>query len=528
VSGQRAAGGGREVAFIALLLIVAALAFAQSYQRWLDPIIDTGRDLYIPEQLAHGARLYRDIRYQYPPLTPYLLTAITTVIGHSLASYTAMGLLQSIAVAVALWVIGRRTAGAIGGFVATLFFIALSFCGASTWGANFLFPYSYGATIGMAFLVTSLALFICERPAWALVALFAATWCKVEYGIAAVVIIAILVVGRRISIRHAAAFVIAEALTVTAALLYFPQFRENVFAEALTRGESARQFFRGVSGLADWRENLGTAVLASAGIAAIVWLLRSARPQIAVPLTIVISLLLASHAFFRAWGLLQVVALVLAFRQRNPTLLTLSAFSIASTLRIPLSVSPAWYGFALIVPLYALIAYALFEYLPLGGRAIWWIPLIALLCGRDLAEQRERYGLKSFAISSPRGTFYDVNPDRARVLNEFIAQFQGGTLAVLPEGLTLNYLTRARTTLTFHTFTPVETADPRVESSIIEEFKAAPPDRVAIVSRDVTEYGYRGFGVDYDQRLLTYLTENYVLDRRWDRTRFHLTLLRRR
>src|SRR5205814_2104143 len=168
------------------------VAFIQSFQCWLDPIIDTGRDLYIPEQLAHGAKLYRDIRYQYPPLAPYLLAAVTTIVGHSLASYTAIGLLQSIIIAAALWVVGKRTAGIIAGFVASLFFVALSFCGASTWGVNFLFPYSYAATIGMAFLVISLAFFICDRPALAVGALFCASWCKVEYAIAAFVILLIL------------------------------------------------------------------------------------------------------------------------------------------------------------------------------------------------------------------------------------------------------------------------------------------------------------------------------------------------
>jgi hypothetical protein len=136
-----------------------------------------------------------------------------------------------------------------------------------------------------------------------------------------------------------------------------------------------------------------------------------------------------------------------------------------------------------------------------------------------------RYALKSFAIASQRGSLDDANPDRARVLNEFIPQIHGGTLAVLPEGITLNYLTRTRTTLTFHTFTPVETADPRVEDAVISEFRARPPDRVAIVSRDVGEYGYRGFGVDYDQRLFAWLTKNYSLERRWTEPRFQLYLL---
>ncbi len=525
--GRRPGEGLASVALIALLFAIAVLAFAQSYQCWLDPIIDTGRDLYIPEQLAHGAKLYRDIRYQYPPLAPYLLATITAVIGHSLASYTAIGLVQSVAIAVALWIIGRRTAGTIGGFVAPLLFIALSFCGASTWGANFLFPYSYGATIGMAFLVTSLALFICEHPAVALVALLTASWCKVEYAVAAVIIIAILTAGRRISLRHVATFLAVEAIAIATAGLYFPHLRQNVFAESLTRGVAARQFFRGVSGLANWRENVLTAILALAGIAMIIWLLRSARPQVAIPLTIVISVLIADQAFFRAWGLIQIAALVQGFRQRNATLLTLSAFSISSTLRIPLSVSPAWYGFALVVPLYALIAYVLFEYLPLRGNAIWWIPLIALLCGHDLAEQRQRYALKMFPIVSPRGRLYDVNPDRAGALNDLIAHFPGGSLAVLPEGLTVNYLTQSRTPLTFHTFTPVETADPGVEDSIIREFAARPPDHVAILTRDVSEYGYRAFGIDYDRRLFTYIIEKYKVEKQWSESRFKMLLLRR-
>lgn len=514
-----------SAALIALLFVIAAVAFTQSYQRWLDPIIDTGRDLYIPEQLAHGAKLYRDIRYQYPPLAPYLLMGITAAIGHSLAAYTVIGILQSLVIAVALWVVGRRTAGAIAGFVASLLFIALSFCGASTWGANFLFPYSYGATIGMALLMVSLALFIYDRPAGAMVALFAASWCKVEYAMAAVIVLAVLGVARRISVRLMAAFVFAEAVAVSAAWLLFPHLRENVFAESLTRGETARAFFRDVSGVSRWPMHVLIVVLAILGIAVIAWLLRPSRPWIAVPIVILISVFLAGDAFFRAWGLLQLAALIQGFRERNSTLLTLAAFSIGSTMRIPLNVSPVWYGFVLIVPIYALIAYVLFGYL--RGQAIWWIPLIALLSGRGLAEQRLRYSVKEFAIVSPRGTFYDANPDRAEALNELIARVRGGTLAVLPEGITLNYLTESRTTLTFHTFTPVETASAEVEDSMIAEFKSRPPERVAIVSRDVSEYGYQGFGIDYDRRLWAYLYDAYSVEQKWSRERFQMILLRR-
>jgi hypothetical protein len=66
-----------------------------------------------------------------------------------------------------------------------------------------------------------------------------------------------------------------------------------------------------------------------------------------------------------------------------------------------------------------------------------------------------------------------------------------------------------------------------MEDSIIGEFKLHSPDRVAIVDRDVTEYGYRGFGVDYDQRLWAYLIATYRLDENWTKPRFRMILLRR-
>ena len=112
-------------------------------------------------------------------------------------------------------------------------------------------------------------------------------------------------------------------------------------------------------------------------------------------------------------------------------------------------------------------------------------------------------------------------------MNDFLQHVHGGTLAVVPEGITLNYLAETRTTLTFHTFTPVETAAPEIEDSIIREFRRSPPWRVAIVDRDVTEYGYRGFGVDYDLRLWRYLADNYRLEQKWVLPRFRMILLTR-
>jgi hypothetical protein len=519
-----------STALITVVAVVAAIAFAQSYARWLDPIIDTGRDLYIPEQLANGAKLYRDIRYQYPPLAPYLLALITSGIGHSLVSYMAIGIAQSVAIALSLWMALRRAAGVVPAFAATLSFVAISFCGASTWGTNFLFPYSYGATIGMALLCIALAAFVFTRNAVALGALVLASWCKVEYAIAALLIVLVLAIARRVTLRQIAAFCAAMIASAVAASLYFRDtswLSENVFA-AWQHGARATRFFELVSGTALWQEHLTQLALGLAGVIAIALLMRSGRWVAAIPI-VVIGILIGNHSFFRAWALLQWVALGWALvRDRKSPLVLFAAFSVASTLRIPLNVSPTWYGFVLTIPVFALAAYTLFCYFPRRNAMalLWLVPFAANSFG-DLWEQHERYALKASAIVSTRGTFYDWNPDRARILNALIATVHDGTLVIIPEGITINYLTRTRTPLSFHTFTPVETADASVESSILRELNAHPPDRVALVTRDVREYGSRGFGVDYGLRIVALLRSRYRVERAWHGERFEAVLLRR-
>jgi hypothetical protein len=512
---------------IATVIAVAAIAFIQSYARWLDPIIDTGRDLYIPEQITKGAKLYRDIRYQYPPLAPYLLALITGAIGHSLAAYVAIGIAQSAAIAASLWIALRRPLPA---FAATLTFAATCFCGASTWGANFIFPYSYGATIGMTLLCVALAAFVHAHHAIAIGALLLASWCKVEYAAAALVIVIILAIARRITLRELAAYCGVMIATIAAAAFYFRDahwWSENVFA-AWQHGERARRFFATVSGVTGWREEVLQIAIGIAGIAAILFLQRW-RNWIAGIAILIVALLLTGHSFFRAWAVLQWIALGWALlRDRESPLVIFAAFSVACTLRIPLNVSPAWYGFVLTVPTIALAAYTLFCYLPRqNAMAVLWLAPFVANAGGDLWQEHGRYVQKRYAIVTPRGTFYDWNADRARTLTGVIGAVQGGSLAVIPEGITINYLAGVPTTLSFQTFTPVEVDAPQTEDAIVRELMTHPPDRVLMVSRDLREYGARGFGVDYDLRAGALLRSKYHVENIWRGERFQAVLLRR-
>ena len=44
---------------------------------------------------------------------------------------------------------------------------------------------------------------------------------------------------------------------------------------------------------------------------------------------------------------------------------------------------------------------------------------------------------------------------------------------------------------------------------VIREWRAHPPDFVVVVDRSVSEYGSRGFGVDYDRELARLIASEY-------------------
>jgi hypothetical protein len=541
----------------AVAIAIAVIALLQSWNRWFDPIVDAGRDLYISEQLARGERLYRDIRYQYPPLTPYLLAGVTRFFGSSLRTFACVGIAESLAVGALLLVAARRLAGRGAALAVALMFFSMNFTGASTFGSNFVIPYSYAATTGMLFLLLFFTAAAGEavtppalsgvpgaprpaadrlRAAVAIAAALVASWCKVEYAVAVVITMAVLVAVRRFRVRDALSFVIAGALTMTAALLYFGGawwLRDDVLSASLTRGAAAQRFFASVAGTASWPDRLGDIGVGCVAIAAIILTLRMRRFRwIAVVVAVVAGAAIPINAFFRAWGLLQWIAIVWALlRDRRDLLVVLAAFSIASTLRIPLNVAPWWYGFVLVVPTYLLIVYVVFQYLPAQGlydrnAAAIWLVVFAMFAWRSLADKRLRFSVKQFPVTTIRGTFYDANEVRAAVFRDLLPRVRGTTLAVMPEGIGLNYLAAAPTTLTYYTFIPPETADPRVEQAIIGELARHPPQHIVFLRRSVAEFGYRGFGVDYDQRLVAWIHAHYSVVQAWPGPRFELVLLR--
>jgi hypothetical protein len=540
----------------AVLLGLLVFVVASASGRALDPIIDTGRDLYIPEQIRQGAKLYRDVLYYYPPLTPYALAAITSVTGSSLRAYTGIGASIALLTMAALYTLGRVAGSARAGGTAALLFAACSVYSVSGRTSNYFFPYAHAATLAMLFFLCGGAFLLVYAyrgrnaiaMALALTSLLAASWTKLEFVVFSAVLLVAFAIVHRLWIGWLGAYALVGGLSFFLVDRFFrdvPDERhwlfENVLAPSLLNGASARLFYRRVAGFEQPVANLQAIVVGALLVAACVGLVRWAdrangrTTYAAVAIVISTALVFGGAAFFRSWALLQFALIPFALRRPRDPLLILLVMSLCASSRVLLRLFPSWYGFVFIVPTYVLIAHVVFDWLPERGvysrrAALLWIAPLVVLAAQFLWTERQLLQSKTHAVNTPRGTYFDDNPHRASVVSQLVEHLgrnRAQTLVVAPEGLALNYLARVATPLTFHTFTPVETADRDTERRIVEELASRKPERIAIVARDVSDFGYRGFGIDYNRNVAELIRERYVPEKKWQLAGFELLLLRR-
>ncbi|HEY0592222.1 MAG TPA: hypothetical protein VGF40_10680 [Thermoanaerobaculia bacterium] len=539
---QRRAAEALALGGIAAL---GAAVLALSWNRWLDPIVDLGRDLYVPEAMASGAALYADLLYYYPPLAPLLLAAAVALFGSSLALYTAIGIVTAAIAATSLYLLIRATSGWAPAAAIAMLFVALHLAGTSTWGANFVFPYAHAAIFGMTFFLlfaASIGRYLFVRAsaasAWCAVAFgVLSASAKIEYVLAVALVVAVAVVVYRFPLRFLVAMAVAGAAVFAAAAFAFGGappghrwLRDNVFAAPLLTSDAAGFFYGSVSGTASLAASLGRAAVAALLLIAAIALLAAADRALARGARILAGaailaamgalVLMAGARFFAGWPLLMLALLPFAARERATSPLAfLLAISLGTAARIFLSLGPGWYGFVLVLPTYALVAYVLTRWLPgrgvyRRGFAAFWLVLAVAIGARGIAASYPSWRARSFEVRTARGAYLD-EPRRGsavRALLEWLARRPGGeTMAVMPEGLAINYFAARRTPLSFHTFTPIEIDDPAIERRLVAEIEERRPDLVVIVPRDVREFGYRGFGVDYARDIAALLRQEYRL-----------------
>jgi len=217
---------------------------------------------------------------------------------------------------------------------------------------------------------------------------------------------------------------------------------------------------------------------------------------------------------------------VLVVRQKeqySPRLILQLSFSVFAAVllaKIFFKVVTFRYGFALTAPAFALLVMLLIRWIPrlihqAGGSA--WVLRAAAMAALGCLCLKYLTTYESFCRSRPLtavGTAEDQfgvyqNADAInRVLN-FLARLPPDqTLATVPQGAMINYLSRRINPTGELTLLPGE-VEMFGEQRILGRFHRHPPDWIVFVQTDVSEFGYANFGVDYAQEIDRFIKDNY-------------------
>jgi hypothetical protein len=557
--------------------VMLVLLLVWSWGKWPDFLIDFGRELYIPWQLADGKTLYADIAYFNGPLSPTWNSILFRLFGTSLRTLAVGNALILALVAMMVHHLLRQLTdawvAAIGTWALLLFFGFAQFTPRTNY--TFIAPYAHEMTHGTALATAALVLLgahLRRGGPWTVFALGLAIGTtfltKAEFVIA---IVPAVLVGfaahhraagtpRReilgLLVRLGGGAIFPPLAAYLALLVRLPQ-------DTALRGVAGSwmYLFTGdVRELRFYREVMGTLDVGQSLVRIATWTLRYAcvlvpaalagflvrRSWRASPLAVALLAPAAALAVLAVrrgidwenlanpFPLVTFVALIVAaagvVRQpaevgnRRRWILALSClvYALALLLKMILNTRILHYGYALAMPA-GLVVVATFlgavpEWLERRGRngaafravvlgAIAGFAVIQIQATQiELGWRTVKVGTGADAfLADPSGTPFVALLDRVRRLAA-----PGDTVAVLPEGVMLNYLLRLENPTPYINFMPPEVilfGEDRMRAA----FAARPPVWIVLINRTATEYGYRFLGDDYGRSLVDWVEAHYVV-----------------
>ncbi len=549
-----------------MLLLATGVGMARlSWLKWLDPIVDFGRELYVPWRIAEGEVLYRDINHFYGPLSDYVIAGLFRVFGVGLETLALCNLLLLVLFTSGLYFYLKQHFGYLAATVCGLAFLTIFAFSqhVDVGNYNYVCPYSHEMLHGLYLAaVLLLVLMKIERTGkwyWSLAAgvlsgLIFLT--KVEVAVAAVAALALFFFyflreqGAARAGHVLAAFICGWSLPLlgfwacfslkmpwlSALQTVFMSFYSPLVLTGLTHN----LFYFLMSGMDDPLSQLNRMVIVlvaellyvgslALGLSCVKrirneWLRFCAYGGVVIFLIGFALCYKTKIPWFELERPYPLYLLALAgfygykrFRNKSAVSLTLLAaavFSLALLAKIILAVNVFSYGFALTMPATLLLVAVALQRDTVLRRfaALSFFVVMAM----HVENSRLFYQQKTFPVGTGADRFYTYRPELDRtglVLQETLQKMNAvipatATVAVFPEGVMLNYLARRRNPAYFFEAIPSFIAGVG-EQRMLGYLQVAPPDFVLITGRETEEHGASYFGKDYAFALWSWITARY-------------------
>ncbi len=566
-----------DLACFAGILLSLAAGLVASWERWGNPLVDSGRELNVPLRLLHGERLYSEVGYIYGPFSPYVNASLYRIFHPSMWILWGHGIVSTVIIlGMAYWIARQIT----GRFPATLACVAMTWVCALKSQGNYMMAYAFGGLDGITFVLAATILLIVflrkKSPSVILCAGIAAALAvlsKTEFGGAAIgtgIVAASLAGYPRIrNVLIWLGLFLLPAVGLPA--LVFCLFATRVGWSTLTHDSHLffghvpwqLMYFNGQRfGFSHPWHSLGLMIaslvrlIAFAGlVVSVSYLIEMRKPDFSramaltrswVVATFLISLtgLVVSGIGLSDLGpfmpmpfllLVPVAGGVAAFMraQRDgleaaqiqaATMVIIAASAFCSLLRIILRVSTGGALSSFILPgsviLFVYIWVRIFPLLlaePTVRRRATRLVYAALVVGVLLTAVTlsVRYRRKfSYPFVTARGT-WRTSSDLGVAFTQAYQFVQeksvpGDFVAVLPEGTSLVFLSDRRNPLREEIVTP-GFLDAAGEARAIDALRSSHTPLIFIANRATPEFSETLFGRDYNQRLMSWIEQNYAV-----------------
>lgn len=543
-------------AFFAAVGLAVALLWSVSRGKWSGAIVDSGREWIVPDSLARGELLYRDVVYWFGPFTPYVHALLFRVFGSSFRTLVIAGLLTSAAVLAALFLALRRVTWRREAILGAVLAIPLLV----------FMPGAGGAVLGMgyrmwqaaAFTLLAVALVVRPSNSWKRAAAAGclcalAGLCRTEWGLAAMGGVAVAaavrdrfrpVFLRDIAIAGAGLLLVGGG--VLSAFVWMAG-REAVLREGhvLLTGlpVETHRFLLNTSGLHDPSGGFLRLLYSAAlwiGFFLVIevsaaWkedrqLLKRRLPWIGgIAAYLVLYDDYAGPLRFRLMScapMIGLIALVFGLRRmgrpRSAALAGFGALALVLSYRKLFSISDSVY----VAPplLFAVVSgIGLLRELVVSQRARatrlrlrrWMQLALVCLIFVSFADRIVLYPSEDRVILPGTEGMLSARSETVltlSLLSEAIRRQTGSAdgLVVIPEGEVLNYLSGRRNPLRHKLYIPGYLSSDN-EAAVLAELEKARPGAIVIVNRGTSEYGKRLFGEDYGKKIAAWIDANYVL-----------------
>jgi hypothetical protein len=546
-----------RLAQLGLLLTLVALC-ALTWRKWGYLPIDSGREMYVPAEIATGKRLYFDLWYPYGPLIPYWHAVLFRIFGIHLGVLIGAGVAVVSLITFLLYAVSRVFLPVALSFAAVFAFLLQVF---QVDLFNYILPYSYAAAYGSMFSVLLLWLLLQSEDEmrtlhWIAAGFIASlmTLAKLEFGAAGYAALGCALAMRGLRTKSVWALLTPLCALLPGALLCFgiygwyvrtagadfflgqnlsilpsSHFQQH-FAAAwnektglvLSPGAIGLSMFRGLAGFGMLSASIVLAARFNPGFKLVRWVL----PTIALGLCLfsenreAVKIL---RLFFFNNGMIWAGLVVLALAWKDRTsgswrAVLLCTLAMACGVRALTKMSPYGYAMFFDVLVYLMWLVGLCEVakrfsVRLDG--VFGGVLAAILCASVVALTLDYYPIRerSYVVSSERGLLY-TSPEIGKGYSQALAFLESAKrnserAVILPEDTSLYFLSGTSAPGRWYLVLPQVLPPGAATADYIEELARADPRYILVSDRATPEFGLPVFGVDYGQPILAWIGQHY-------------------